>query len=242
MNRLRKWIPWQPTPATLFAAGVVIAGILLTGVSWWFLVLVGLGTFGPGVLRELGWLRDKDEWQQRAAHRAGYHAFLVAGMVATVLVAYVRSGDRVIKDAEELATFFLVLMWSTWFFSSLFIFWGARKTAMRILVAYGSFWLIFVIASNLGSEWQGPMGLIMGSLVVVPFFALAYAARRWPRVAGVLLLVAVAFFVNFFGWYEFGSQGEVTQLVTMILFLGPLLGGGVALLGAGGAEEEPEVA
>ena len=151
--------------------------------------------------------------------------------MATVLVAYVRSGDRQIKDPEELATLFLVLMWSTWVFSSLFSFWGARRTAMRILVGYGAFWLVFVIASSVGPEWQGPLGLIMGSLVVVPFFALAYVARRWPRVAGVLLLAAVAFFVKFFGWYEFGTRGEVTQLVTMILFLGPLLGGGVALLG-----------
>lgn len=30
---------------------------------------VTLGTFGPGILRELGWLKDKDEFERRAALR-----------------------------------------------------------------------------------------------------------------------------------------------------------------------------
>jgi hypothetical protein len=64
---------WQPSLTILIAGGVIILGILLTGVSLAFVALVGLGTFGPGALRELGWLRDKDELQRRAAHRAGYH-------------------------------------------------------------------------------------------------------------------------------------------------------------------------
>ena len=53
---------------------------------------------------ELGWLNDKDELQQRAAQRAGYHAFLVAGLVASVLVAWIRAAEPVVKDPEELAT------------------------------------------------------------------------------------------------------------------------------------------
>ena len=67
----RKWIQWHPSRATLIATGVVIAGVMLTGWNWWFLILVGLGSFGPGVLRELGWLNDKDEFQLRAAQRSG---------------------------------------------------------------------------------------------------------------------------------------------------------------------------
>ena len=71
MSSERKWIPWRPSPVTVIAAALVIGGMALTGVNWGFVGLVGLGTFGPGVLRELGWLRDKDEWQLRAAQRAG---------------------------------------------------------------------------------------------------------------------------------------------------------------------------
>ena len=233
MSRARKWFPWRPSPVTLIAAALVIGGMALTSVSWGFVALVGLGTFGPGVLRELGWLRDKDEWQLRAAQRAGYHAFLVAGLVAFCLVAVFRSGDREIKDSQELATLFLVLMWCTWFFSSLFAFWGAQKTAVRVLLAFGGFWWLFIIMSNNDSF----VGFLMHSLVVLPFFALALVARRWPRVAGVLLIVATGFFVYFFGWYKRGHTGEVTQAITMIMFLGPLLSSGVALLGVGREEE-----
>ena len=236
MSRLPKWFPWHPSPATLIATGAVILGVLLTEVSWWFLVLVGVGALGPGILRELGWLKDKDEFQRRAAQRAGYHAFLVAGFVAVLLTAYFRSGERQIKDPQSLADLFLVLLWCTWLFSSLFAYWGARRTATRILLIFGTFWLLFVVAESVG-ERTSPLGFIIHSLPAVPFFFLAFLGRRWPRVAGAILMAAAAFFIYFFGWYKVGASGMVNQTVTMILFIGPLLGSGVALLGA--RTEEP---
>lgn len=241
MAELPKWFPWRPTRATLVAAAIVTAGILLTGVSWWFVALVALGAFGPGVLRELGWLNDKDEFQRRAAQRAGYHAFLVAGLAAFFLVAYFRSGDRQVKDPQELSTLFLVLLWCTWLFSSLFAYWGARKTAVRILLIFGTAWLLFVVAESVGERTR-PLGFIMHSLPILPFFIIAYIARRLPRVAGVLLVGAAAFLVYFFGWYKVGRSGFVNQSVTMILFIGPLLASGAALLGARGRESPPEAA
>lgn len=231
MSELRNWLSWRPTRATAIAGAVVIAGVLLTDVSWWFLTLVGLGAFGPGVLRELGWLRDKDEFQRRAAQRAGYHAFLAAGLVACLLVAFFRSGERQVKNPEELASLFLVILWCTWLFSSLFAYWGAQKTAVRILLIFGAFWLLFVVAESVG-EGTSPLGFLMHSLPALPFFVLSYLGRRWPRVAGILLLGAAAFFIQFFGWYKVGASGFVNQSVTMMLFIGPLLGAGVALLGS----------
>ncbi|HSM16107.1 MAG TPA: hypothetical protein VK845_03790 [Gemmatimonadales bacterium] len=63
-----------PLPG-LIAGGFVIVGVLLLMfVAKGLLFVAGLGAFGPGILRELGWLRDQDEFQRRAAHRAGYHA------------------------------------------------------------------------------------------------------------------------------------------------------------------------
>lgn len=241
MPELPKWCPWHPTRATLVATGVVIAGILLTDVSWWFITLVGVGAFGPGVLRELGWLKDKDEFERRAAHRAGYHAFLVAGLVAFLLVGYFRSGERQIKDTQELASLFLVLLWCTWLFSSLLAYWGAKRTALRILLIFGTFWLLFVVAESLG-ERPSPLGFIMHSLPAVPFFLLSFLGRCWPRVAGVLLMAAAAYFVYFFGWYKVGHSGFVNQSVTMILFIGPLVSSGVALLGARADESRSEAA
>jgi hypothetical protein len=70
-------------------------------------------------------------------------------------------------------------------FSSLFSYWGPHKTAFRILFIFGCAWGIFNILGNL----RNPIAMIMQLLVTTaPFFALAFISRRWPRVAGGLLV------------------------------------------------------
>jgi hypothetical protein len=239
MLRAPRWFLWHPSRATLIATGLVILGMALTEVSWWFLVLVGLGALGPGALRELGWLKDKDEYQLRAAQRAGYHAFLIGGFVAVLLTAYFRTGERQIKDAQSLADLFLVLLWCTWLFSSLFAYWGAKRTAVRILVIFGTFWLLFVVAESLG-ERASLLGFVMHSLPALPFFLLAFLGCRWPRAAGAALMAAAAFFVYFFGWYKVGAMGFVNQTVTMIIFIGPLVASGLALMASRAGEAKPD--
>jgi hypothetical protein len=236
MGRLLSRFPWRPTKTTYVAAAFIIAGIVLTSVSWGFFFLVGLGMLGPGLLRELGWLKDQDEFERQAARRAGYHAFLATGFLAFFLVALLRTGDHGIRDPEPVVSLLLVVLWFTWILSRLLAYWGPRRTARTLLVTFGIFWLIFSVADSLHSL---PM-FLMQSLVAVPFFVLAYVAGRWPKIAGVLLLAAAAFFFYFFHLYRmFGPEplamgrGEVT-----VLFIGPLLASGVALLAARGARDE----
>jgi hypothetical protein len=224
---------WQPTRTNLVAGGMVVAGFMLTGINWWFLLLAALGTFGPGILREIGWLSDKDEFQRQAGYRAGYHAFLTAGLVSFYLMAFFRSEERMVKDPEELATLFLAILWFTWFLSSLLDYWGPQKTAARILCAFGSVWLVFTVVSNLGSEWTGWMALLLHPLLTLPFFVLAWLSQRWPRTTGVLLLVASIFFMQLFGFFRSSPLGLVTRCITFTLFLGPLLASGIALLCSG---------
>ena len=119
---------------------------------------------------------------------------------------------------------------------------GPQKTAARILYVFDSVWLVFTIISNLGSEWTGWAALLLHPLLAVPFFALAWFSRRRPRVTGILLLAVSVFFFQFFGWFRSGVLGLVTESVTLILFLGPLLASVVALLGAGTKSECPEEA
>ena len=228
---------WRPTRTNLIAGGLVIAGFLLTEVNWWFFLLVAAGTFGPGILRELGWLRDKDEFQRQAAHRAGYHAFLTVGLVAFLLVVFFRTGGTM-EHPHRLVTFFLALLWFTWFFSSLLAYWGAQKTAARILIAFGCVWLVFTIVSNLGPEWTGWAALLLHPLLAAPFFVLAWLSTRWPRIAGVLLLAVSVFFFQFFGLFSEGIEAVASDV--FILFLGPLVTSGVALLCTGKKRESPE--
>ncbi len=232
---------WRPTPAGLIAGFLVILGFVLTEIDWGFLALAALGTFGPGILREFGWLRDRDEFQLRAAHRAGHHAYLTAGLMAFLLVAYVRSKEPGPVDPEPLVTAFLVILWFTWLLSSLLSYWGPRRTASRLLIVFGSFWLVFAVLSNLGPEYRGILGVLIGASITLPFFALAYTARRWPRITGVLLLAISAFFFYFFGLYEIFHDPLATgRPVVLVCFLGPLLASGIALLNVDSNEDEGE--
>ena len=232
MNNGRSIPKWRPTYATLVGGILVVAGLALTSVSWWFFLLTAAGGFGPGILRELGWLRDKDEFQRFSAHRSGYHAYLTSGVAAILLVAFFRSGERTVDYPLEIATLFLVVLWFTWLLSSLIGYWGAQKAATRILLLFGCGWLAFAVVSNLGDEWTGWPALLLHPLLAAPFFFLAWLAQRRPRVAGVLLLAASIFFVYFFGIFRHQHLALVNQAVTAVLFIGPLLASGVALISA----------
>jgi len=224
---------WRPTRTSLIAGGIVIAGFWLSSLSWWFFLLVALGTLGPGILREIGWLHDKDELQRLADHRAGYHAFLTVGLLAFFLVAFFRASELTIEHTERLPTLFLVLLWFTWFVSSMLDYWGPQKAAAWILRVFGSVVLVFTIVSNLGSEWTGWTALLLSPLLAAPFFVLAWLAGRWPRVSGILLLIVSGCMFWFFGWFRSNALALITQGVTIILFLGPLVAAGVVLLFSG---------
>ena len=234
------WLDPRKRPVPFIAGILVLAGFLFPAKEgqpgWWAILLVGLGTFGPGLLRELGWLKDKDEFQMQAARRAGYHAFLAAGFAAFLWIGFVRSGPRHLKNPEELATFFAAVLWFTWLLSSLVSYWGARKTAERVLLLYGGAWLLFNILANLKS----PVALFMQCLVTVPFFGCAWLARRWPRTAGAVLLAASAFFFVLIGRvHPQRGLGLIVTAITLLLFIGPLIASAIALL-AGPSQTDPE--
>lgn len=222
--------PWR-RPVPWVAGVLVLSGFLLPvregHWSWWAILLTGMGTFGPGLLREFGWLRDKDEFQLQAARRAGYHAFLATGLVAFLWIGFIRSGPRELRLAEELPSFFAAVLWFTWMLSSLASYWGARKMAERVLWLYGLGWLLFNVLGNL----RQPRALLLQCLLTVPFFGCAWLSRRAPRTAGLLLLGASAAFFAFIGRLH-AARGFafVVTALTLLLFVGPLLASGIALL------------
>lgn len=225
-DRLRRFLP---SATTTIAGTMVVAGFLLCGVSWWFLMLTAAGACGPGILRELGLLQDRDEVQQAAARRAGYVAFLVTGIVAFAVEAFLRTGGH-LTDLSSTTTLLLAVLWFTWLLGVLLAYWGVRKGVSRMLFGFGVVWLAFAIVTNVGAEWTGWTALLLTPLITLPFFVLGMTAMRWPRTTGCLLLVAALGFFAFFG----GLRGDIDALVrgavTLVLFVGPLLGGGVALL------------
>jgi hypothetical protein len=238
----RRAVP--PLPG-LVAAALVILGILLTMfVAEGFLALAGLGAFGPGILRELGLLRDQDEFQRQAAHRAGYHAYLIGGLATALIVAALRSGEATLDSSSDWVMLILIVLWTTWLFSALLAYWGARKMASAVLNIFGSFWAAFVLASIIGESEtvvEVLLGTFMGSIVVVPFFVLARKAGRWPRRTGAaLLVVAVLFLVMFVPAWTARSFKMPSLLVTAMLLIMPLVGSGIALLREDRQSEVPD--
>ena len=225
----------------LIAGGLVILGLLLsTFVAEGLLVVAGLGAFGPGILRELGWLKDHDEFQRQAAHRAGYHAYLIGGLAAVLAVSGLRWRDANQGGAEWIMLI-LVILWMTWLFSGLLAYWGARKTASRVLLAFGAFWAVFVIADVIGESndtVEFLLGVLMSFVVVAPFFVLAWTAGRWPRRTGAVLFAVSALFLVMFVPPQVASPLKLSSvLVTDVLLLVPLIGSGIALLRDEGSDD-----
>ncbi|MCB1184669.1 hypothetical protein KDM41_14665 [bacterium] len=233
-------IPRQPTRATIVATVGVLAGFFLAAVDWAFLAIAAVSMFAPGILRELGWLRDKDEAQLEAARRAGYHAYLAGGLFVFLLYVWLRASEATVAFPSGLLEGALAVMWFTWFCSSLYGYWGRVRTSVTMLNGIGGAWLGFCLLSG-----EGNLGAsLMQSLLCVPFFLAALLAPRWPRVVGVLLLGASVFFFRLFGLAAVfaGDPTRMGRMTVIVLFIGPLFAAGVALLGARrlGTDEDDE--
>lgn len=220
--------PTGVSRVTIAAGVLVVAGaVLAVTVDMVFLVLFGAGVFGPGALRELGILKDQDEFQREESRAAGYRAFVVAGLFLCIWLAVAQRG--VVNLDSEMAlslSMILILLTVVWLLSTLFGYWGAKGAATRILLVFGAFWLGFILLSHLTE----PTAMLMEALVAAPFFLLAWTAQRWPRVTGALL-VAVGLFVFFaFDMYEaFRSRMDAFHVI-LTMFV-PLMACGVGLLG-----------
>jgi hypothetical protein len=238
MARLLDRISWRPSTTAIIAGAIILVGVILTAVSWGFVFLVGLGMLGPGLLRELGWLKDQDEFQRQAARRAGYHAVIATGLLAFLLEGVLRMGGRGMLNPVDIVDTLLAVLWFTWVFSSLLAYWGSRRTARTVLVAFGVFWFIFAVADSLDSVTSS----LMSSLVAAPFFVLAWVAGRWPKAAGVLLLAAAAYYFWRFDLYRiFGANPlGMGRGFVIVIFIGPLVASGIALIASRGAREEPK--
>ncbi|MCF7824963.1 MAG: hypothetical protein K9N35_12440 [Candidatus Marinimicrobia bacterium] len=222
--------------AGLIAGTLVFLGILLAvTIDMRFLIITGLGAFGPGFLRELGILRDQDEFARLANYRAGYIASLFAGSTAILIIAFLKAGSVDLEGESLALAIILSILWLVTVFTSLQKFWGIQKAVFRILTVFGTFWLIFILLSH----FQEPVSMLMESLVVLPFFLLAWMSRRWPRIAGAVIIVLGIFCFFLFRLYSAASDEKIlVNIMVFILFICPLLVTGTALVALKPDEEE----
>lgn len=225
----------------IIAAGLVALGVFLfMFVDERLLLVAGLGAFGPGMMRELGLLTDQDEFQREAARRAGYHAYLVGGLLSVVILSFVgRSGADADRGADWIGLV-LIVLWLSWLASSVMEYWGAQKTTSAVMVAFGFFWALFGLAHVVGAILDPEpiedyaeffMGLGAVTLLVVPWFVLAWTVHRWPRPTAVALFgMATVLLVVFIRPFQPSGIPLASQVLTAVMLLGPFLACGIALL------------
>ncbi len=71
---------------------------------------------------------------------------------------------------------------------------------------------------------------------------MAWLAKRWPLVAGILLIAVSIFFFSFFGLQEVfsGDPRGLRRIPVVVLFVGPLVSSGVALIASRSVEISSE--
>ncbi|MCF7808867.1 MAG: hypothetical protein K9N38_10150 [Candidatus Marinimicrobia bacterium] len=219
-----------------FYAGLtVFVGILLSvTVDMGFMLLAGLGAFGPGILREFGVLKDQDEFARMATYRAGYYASLFAGIVAVILISILKAGSVDLEHESLALAIILATIWLVSIFSVIHKFWGVQKAVFRILVIFGSFWWVFIILSHI----KEPLTFLMESLLVLPFFILAYASKHWPRTAGALIIIAGITCFFLFRIITDDPELILQKVLVFIMFICPLVVAGVSLLLVGQSEKQ----
>jgi hypothetical protein len=198
-----------------------------------FMSFFAVGAFGPGVLRQLGLLNDLDEFQKEAAAQSGLRAYFCSGILLMAVVVAENWHQLSLGNDQVPASTVVIIMLVVYYSSYCLSFWDTRQAVSRVLLAFGLFWLAFVVLSHADE----PLALLVGVLAVPGVFIVgALLCRRWPRVIGLLLLGASVWSLFFFHMLPFGATGsrEVLQKAfTLVLIPLPLTVAGVALLANG---------
>ncbi|MBC8350440.1 MAG: hypothetical protein H8E66_00530 [Planctomycetes bacterium] len=236
MNPTRSWHQsllsrLQITPIGLTALILVVVGLALgASVHKGFVLLMALGAFGPGVLRQFRLLDDLDEFQKEAAAQAGLRAYLAGAIFLMVIVITQGWHQLSLSNDEVPASAVVTSMLVVYYASYCLSFWDTRKAVSRILLAFGLFWAAFVVMSHAGE----PMALLMEGLVVPgPFILCAVLCRKWPRAIGLVLLAASVGAIFFFNLLPLGDPDRervLNNLFVISLIPLPLAVAGVALV------------
>jgi hypothetical protein len=173
--------------------GLVLSRIQIPGGSNW-VGLIGLAVFGPPLLRELGWLKDDDEYSRNIRWRAGFHAVLAVGLLIflnKLLFPLIQShpdaatGKYTFFPNETMRQYLVV----AFLFSYLIQYWGPPLGVFRILLGVAGMtllegFLVIVIQRNHPEVYSLVILGIVALLVGMAFFT------RWkPRIGGIVLLL-----------------------------------------------------
>ena len=190
--------------------------------------LVLLAVITPSVLREVGLLKDADEFTMGVMHRAGFHALLILTLLVALnyvlpLVGLFDAGQHTFSaepfpgEIQRKALVWVFLI------SYLIQYWGARGGVVRVLLGVAVMTLapLAVLLKPQGYPWPGVLTAVtVGTAAVM--VALAFLVRRRPRLGGGVLaaifIVALAVAVHDMGDSRIAWAMVSTMLQAALVF------------------------
>ena len=220
MNTVAVTKPNRKLPsADWIAVGLGLLGMALSRFVGPFVGLVGLAVFGPSILRELGILKDSDEWQRGIMHRAGFHAVLAMALFVflnrILLMVLGPASEDMYGQAQYFDNEYLRQTLVMIFLSSYLIqYWGPARGVSRILAGFA---VIISIDMFLRPVWGHNISWfwIPAFTVVGLMFLAAWSAPRWPRVTGSILLFIASVLIGLllFSIRDVPNASATVQLV-----------------------------
>jgi hypothetical protein len=204
------------------AIGIGLASLILQyrwiHIQWVAVVAVLL----PSVLREVGVLKDADEFTLGVARRAGFHALAFIAALFLLGLSMSRLGvDAVNAGGETLLMRALVVF----LVSYLVQYWGAREGVFRILLGMAAMSLA-AMAGFLGVAFEPgylliPLGSFLGGASLLTGLALLVRAR--PRLGARALILLTVLLALLLGCMALSPRllwGSVLDIIQVGLVFG----------------------
>lgn len=198
MNTNSMTSPYRKLPSfDWLAVGLATVGFILGRLHFPWSGLFGLAVFGPFLFRELGWLKDSDEWQRGIMHRAGFHTMLAMALFVFLNRVLPRFQYQYPEMHDGLGTWFNVhFLWQTlvlvFLVSYLLQYWGAAKGVSRVLIGFACVQVIEISIGMARGPWN--LAIFLAFLGIAGLILLlAWFASRYPRPAGFALLAIMLF-------------------------------------------------
>lgn len=238
--------PMRLLTADRIGLGLVALGMVGAVVNLPMLALASLGVLGPPLLRELGWLKDDDDFTRQAAHKAGFHAMVVILGLLVIDRLLMRVGDSLPPAFDRHGLYYplentISTGLAVFAISYVMQYWGVRVGAVRVVVGAGVLVVLTGVSNILIGLRFGLNRVDFGFFLVTPFIlALALLVNRRPRLGGGLILALVAAAVIGLARMMAGLDsmpdhvaeqgmfwGLATAMVSLVVIFGPV---GIALL------------
>ncbi len=233
MKKVTQYLSVMDITSLTVATIGLISGTILTPYLY---ILSAIAVFLPGLLRNIGIINDKDEYQLEASKVSGNIGFRIGGIAASVITISFKTGILNAQQLREseLWTFFVTFLLLIYMISYATYFWGTSRAARIILFITGAFWGVFIILSGWGNPYALGIGL---PITIVTFLGLPLLSIKQPKLIGVILVLISILLLLFLIIREI-KLTQLGSIAIITLLLTPLLIPGFILInrGKGGAE------